>query len=149
MCHIFFIHSSVDGHLGCFHVLAVVNSAAVNTVVHDSFWIMVFSGYMPSSGIAGSYGSSIETINAGWKGCGEKGTLLRCWWECKLIQSLRRTVWRFLKEISLLKGPSNDLLYELLDSIFSIFQSYEKQDCFFIQFVFIEPILCAKPCVRH
>ena len=59
MCHIFFIHSSVDGHLGCFHVLAIVNSAAVTVVVHDSFWIMVFSGYMPSSGIAGSYGSSI------------------------------------------------------------------------------------------
>ena len=53
------MHSSVDGHLGCFHVLAIVNRAAMNTVVHDSFWIMVFSGYMPSSGIAGSYGSSI------------------------------------------------------------------------------------------
>ena len=59
MCHIFFIYSSVDGHLGCFHVLATVNSAAVNIVVHDSFWIMIFSGYVPSSGIAGSYGSSI------------------------------------------------------------------------------------------
>ena len=59
MCHIFFIHSSVDGHVGCFHVLAIVNRAAMNIVVHDSFWIMVFSGYMPSSGIAGSYGSSI------------------------------------------------------------------------------------------
>ena len=59
MCHIFFIHSSVDGHLGCFHVLAIVNRAAMNIMVHDSFWIMVFSGYMPSSGIAGSYGSSI------------------------------------------------------------------------------------------
>ena len=59
MCHIFFIHSSVDGHLGCFHVLAIVNRAAMNIVVHDSFWIMVFSGYMPSSGIAGSCGSSI------------------------------------------------------------------------------------------
>ena len=59
MRHIFFIHSSVDGHLGCLHVLAIVNSAAMNIVVHVSFWIMVFSGYMPSSGIAGSYGSSI------------------------------------------------------------------------------------------
>ena len=59
MCHIFFIHSSVDGHLGFFHVLATVNRAAMNIVVHDSFWILVFSGYMPSSGIAGSYGSSI------------------------------------------------------------------------------------------
>ena len=44
--------------LGCFCVLAIVNRAAMNIVVHDSFWIMVFSGYM-SSGIAGLYGSSI------------------------------------------------------------------------------------------
>ena len=59
MCHIFFIHSSVDGHLCWFHVLAIVNSAAMNIGVHMSFWIMVFSGYMPSSGIAWSHGSSI------------------------------------------------------------------------------------------
>ena len=58
MYHIFFIHSSVDGHLGCFHVL-VVNSAAMNIRLHVSFWIMVFSRYMPRSRIAGSYGSSI------------------------------------------------------------------------------------------
>ena len=56
MYQIFIIHSSVDGHLGCFHALAIVNSAAVNTGVHVSFQIMVFSGYMPRSGIAGSYG---------------------------------------------------------------------------------------------
>ena len=59
MYRIFFIHSSADGHLGCFHVLAIVNSAAVNIGVHVSFWAMVFSGYIPSSGIAGSYGNSI------------------------------------------------------------------------------------------
>ena len=54
--HNFFIHSSVNGHLGCFHVLAVVNSAAMNcTGVPVSFWIMVSTGYMPSSGIAGSW----------------------------------------------------------------------------------------------
>ena len=59
MYHIFFIHSSIDGHIGCFHVLAIVDSAAMNTGVHVSFWIMAFSRYMPRSGTAGSYGSSI------------------------------------------------------------------------------------------
>ena len=62
MYHIFFIHSSVDGHLGCFHVLAIANSAAMNIGVHVSFWIMVFSGYMPRSGTAGSYGNSIYSF---------------------------------------------------------------------------------------
>ena len=59
MYYVFFIHSSVDGHLGCFQVLATVNSAAVNTGVQVSFWTMFFSGYTPRSGIAGSDGSSI------------------------------------------------------------------------------------------
>ena len=48
-----FIHSSIDGHLGYFHVLAIVNSAAVNTGAHVSFRIVAFLGYMPSSGIPG------------------------------------------------------------------------------------------------
>ena len=59
MYHIFFIHASVDGHLGCFRVLAFVNSTAVNIGERVSFWIIVFSRYMPKSGIAGSDGSSI------------------------------------------------------------------------------------------
>ena len=58
MYHIFFIHSSVDGHLGCFHVLAIANSVAMNIGVHVSFQIMVFSKYVPRSGISGSCGSS-------------------------------------------------------------------------------------------
>ena len=58
MYHIFFIHSSVGGHLSCFRVLAIVNSAAMNTAVHVSFWIMVFTGYMPSIEIARSCGGS-------------------------------------------------------------------------------------------
>ena len=56
---IFFIHSSVNGHLGCFHVLAIVNSAAMNIRVHVSFRITVLFGYMPRSRIEGSFGSSI------------------------------------------------------------------------------------------
>ena len=59
MYHIFFIHSSVNGHLGCFHVLAIVNSTAMNIGVHVSFQTMFFSGYMPRGGIAGSCRSSI------------------------------------------------------------------------------------------
>ena len=55
MYHNFFIESSVDGHVGCFHVLAIVNSAAMDNGIHVPFSILVSSGYMPRSGIAGSY----------------------------------------------------------------------------------------------
>ena len=44
MYHIFFIQFFDDGRLGCFNVLAIVKSAAVNIGVHVSFWIMIFSG---------------------------------------------------------------------------------------------------------
>ena len=54
MGHVF-IPSSIDGHSGRFRVPVIVNRAAVNTGVHVSFRIMVFSRYMPSSGTAGSY----------------------------------------------------------------------------------------------
>ena len=57
----FFIHSSVEGHLVCFHILTVVNNAAMNIGVRISFQIsvFVFFRYIPKSGIAGSYGSSL------------------------------------------------------------------------------------------
>ena len=52
---IFFSYSSVIGHLGCFHVLAIINSVAMNIGVHVSFSILVSSEYMPGTGIVGSY----------------------------------------------------------------------------------------------
>ena len=54
MYHNFFIHSSVGGHLGCFHVLAIVNNAAMNSGIHVSFSVLVSSGYMPRSEIVES-----------------------------------------------------------------------------------------------
>ena len=77
MCHNFFIHSSTDGYLGCFHVLAIVNSAPMNNGIHVSFSfffpfffflhvsfpILVSSGWeMPRSGSAGSYGGFIPSF---------------------------------------------------------------------------------------
>ena len=60
--HNFFIHSAVDRHVGCFHILATVNSAAVKKGIHVSLSVLVSSGYMPSCGIAGSYGGFIPSF---------------------------------------------------------------------------------------
>ena len=60
---IFFIQQmSVDGHLGCFHVPAIVNSVSMNNGIHVSLSILVSSGCMPRSGIAGSYGGFIPSF---------------------------------------------------------------------------------------
>ena len=62
MYHNCLIHSSADGHLGCLHDQAIVNSAAMNTGVHVSLSTLVFLVCMPSSGISGSYVSSLSSF---------------------------------------------------------------------------------------
>ena len=62
MYHFFFIHSFVDGHLGCFHVPAIIHGAIMKNGIHVSLSILVSSGYMPRSEITGSYGGFIPSF---------------------------------------------------------------------------------------
>ena len=118
--HIFFTYSSVDWHLGCFHVLAFVNSAAMNTGVHVSIWIMVFLGCMPSSGVGLVYEGNYILFST---------VVVPMWshvppWLAVLQASLSLSIsWSLLKLISIeLVMPYNHLilchLLLLLPSIF-------------------------------
>ena len=62
MYHNFFIYLPVYGQLGCFCALAIVNSAEVNNGIHVSLSILIYSGYMPMTGISGLYGSFIPSF---------------------------------------------------------------------------------------
>ena len=62
MCHVFFIHSSVSGYIGCFYALAIVKGAAMSIGVYVSFWIIVLSRYVTRSGMVRACGNSINQV---------------------------------------------------------------------------------------
>ena len=97
---VFFIHSSVNGHWGCFHVLTIINSASTNIGVHVSFRIIVLPRYMPRSGIA------VPTTDWHLPSTSTKMKIMSCWSCWPSTPPEKSSGWRAEMRHSVLRGKA-------------------------------------------
>jgi len=92
-------HQSFQWHVGNYYFLAIVWACSVLTVCNPMTVFHMGNYYRNANQNKNEVPLKNPTNHKRWRGCGEKGALLPYWWECKLIQSFWRTVWRFLKKV--------------------------------------------------